>query len=168
MPQWTNSTTIKSYTHFLLHMSSSRVFPGAELLGGWVYTTLEDFANCLTQELWELISTPIAVSSHQSTFSPMLEFLKLCHLVYEMVYIYFSCAFYSAHASVWADSLSQGWANHTQQLTQALLIPTPLWDTNPSGSPQFQLQFLLGREKLEQGWKKAVCSPGQDGVGNVR
>lgn len=154
MLQWTNSTTIKSYTHFLLHMSSSRVFPGAELLGGWVYTTLEDFANWLTQELWELISTPIAVSSHQSTCSPMLEFLKLCHLVYEMVYIYFSYAFYSAHASVWADSLftrvgqPHSTTDSSTSNTHSSLGYQPIWlSPVPTSVPSRQREIRAGLEE---------------------
>lgn len=84
--------------------TSSRVYPGVGLLA--VCTTSRDCRLCSTGAV--TISTPTAVSSHCSTHIPILGLVKcvIWGSVRGPLLTHISCAFFSIHASVWADGLS--------------------------------------------------------------
>lgn len=103
-----NSTAINSFTQMSLPMwSSSRICPGVKLLV--THTTLQRFASCLVQELLQVPLPPQSGPAVPHT-CPCKGLQKPVILRRVRWYILTdtSCAFFSVHASVWADS-QWGW-----------------------------------------------------------
>lgn len=103
-----NSTAINSFTQMSLPMwSSSRICPGVKLLV--THTTLQGFASCLVQELLQFPLPPQSGPAVPHT-CPCKGLQKPVILRRVRWYILTdtSCAFFSVHASVWADG-QWGW-----------------------------------------------------------